>query len=195
MTNPSTAVVGLSAAEVAERVARGQVNEVHPAPSRTIPEIIRANVFTRFNALILLLAGIVIAAGSPIDAMFSGVIIANACIGIYQEIRAKRTLDKLAVLNAPHAHVVRDGAVVDLAVNEIVLDDVIDLRHGGQIVADAEVIDCDGLEVDESLLTGESDAEVKAPGSELLSDSFVVTGSGHARVTKVGKDAYAVRLA
>ncbi|NLA34573.1 MAG: HAD-IC family P-type ATPase [Actinobacteria bacterium] len=195
MASTKSAVTGLTATEVAERVADGRVNEIPPAPSRTIPEIIRANVFTRFNALILLLAVIVIVAGSPIDAMFSGVIIANALIGIFQEVRAKRTLDKLAVLNAPHAHVLRDGVIHELAVNEIVLDDVLQLRPGGQVVADADVIDCDGLEIDESLLTGESDAIVKRPEDPLLSGSFVVTGNGFARVTKVGKDAYAARLA
>ncbi|MCB1284723.1 MAG: hypothetical protein KDB20_10435, partial [Microthrixaceae bacterium] len=105
----SQRITGLSSTEVSERIAAGLVNEVPPAPSRTIPEIIRANVFTRFNALIALLAAIVIAAGSPIDAMFSGVIVANIFIGIFQEVRAKRTLDRLALLNAPHAHLLRDG--------------------------------------------------------------------------------------
>ncbi|HPB44230.1 MAG: HAD-IC family P-type ATPase [Microthrixaceae bacterium] len=191
----SQRITGLSSTEVSERIAAGLVNEVPPAPSRTIPEIIRANVFTRFNALIALLAAIVIAAGSPIDAMFSGVIVANIFIGIFQEVRAKRTLDRLALLNAPHAHLLRDGEVRDHPVNDIVLDDVIELRPGGQIVADCVLVDCDGLEIDESMLTGESDAVVKGTGDELLSGSFVVTGSGYARVTKVGKDAYAARLA
>ena len=186
---------GLTAAEVEDRVRRGLVNEVPPAPSRTVTEILRANVLTRFNALIGLLVVIVLASGSPQDALFGGVIIANSVIGIIQEVRAKRTLDQLAVLSAPAAHVVRDGKVVEMSVDHIVLDDVIELQPGGQVVADAEVIESDALEIDESLLTGEADPEVKSPGSELFSGSFVVTGSGRARVTKVGADAYAAKLA
>lgn len=198
MTTASTAdaaTTGLTAAEVAERVARGQVNRVPPAPSRTIGEILRANVLTRFNALIGLLVTIVLAAGAPQDALFGGVIVANSVIGIIQEIRAKRTLDRLAVLSAPVAHVVRDGEVTKMPVDHIVLDDVIDLRPGQQVVADGELLVADALEVDESLLTGEADPETKQPGDELLSGSFVVTGSGRARVTKVGADAYAAKLA
>lgn len=191
----SEAARGLSAAEVAERTARGEVNEVPRAPSRTVGEILRANVLTRFNALIALLVAIVLAAGAPQDALFGGVIVANSIIGIIQELRAKRILDQLAVLSAPVAHVVRDGEVTDMAVHEIVLDDVLDLRPGHQVVADGVVLTTDALEIDESLLTGEADPETKHPGDELLSGSFVVTGSGRARVTKVGADAYAVKLA
>lgn len=186
---------GLTAAEVQDRVSRGLVNHVPPAPSRTIGEILRANVLTRFNALIGVLLVVVLVFGSPQDALFGGVIIANSVIGIIQEIRAKRMLDRLAVLSAPLAHVVRDGQVQEMAVDGIVLDDIIELRPGGQVVADAEVVEAEALEVDESLLTGEADPEVKEPGASLYSGSFVVTGSGRARVTKVGADAYAAKLA
>jgi len=192
MRNPAD---GLTAAEVADRQARGLVNEVPPAPSRTIGEILRANVLTRFNALIGTLVVVVLVCGSPQDALFGGVIVANSVIGVIQEIRAKRMLDQLAVLSAPVAHVVRDGVVTEMSVDRIVLDDVIELRPGGQVVADAEVVTAEALEVDESLLTGEADPEHKVPGSELFSGSFVVTGTGRARVTKVGADAYAAKLA
>jgi len=187
--------LGLTDAEVASRVAAGLVNAVPPAPSRTIAQIIRANVFTRFNLLMSVLLGIVLACGAYKDALFGGVIVGNALIGIFQEIRAKRILDRLAVLSAPRAFVVRNGEVHDLDVDDIVLDDVIELRAGMQVVADGIVSVTDGLEVDESLLTGESDAIVKAVGDQLMSGSFVVAGTGRGQVDKVGADAYAAKLA
>jgi cation-transporting ATPase E len=186
---------GLSASEVADRVQRGLVNAVPPAPSRTVNEILRANIFTRFNLLMGILLAIVLACRAWKDALFGFVIVANSLIGIIQELRAKRTLDRLAVLSAPKALVVRDGEVVTLGVDEIVLDDVMDLRPGNQIVADGVVLRCESMEVDESLLTGESDPVTKEPGDELMSGSFVVAGSGRARISKVGADAYAARLA
>ncbi|HKY16179.1 MAG TPA: cation-translocating P-type ATPase [Microthrixaceae bacterium] len=192
---PSPPETGLTSAEVADRVARGLVNAVPPAPSRTVGEILRANIFTRFNLLMGVLLAIVLACRAWRDALFGIVVVANALIGIVQEIRAKRTLDHLAVLSAPKALLVRDGAVVEAGVDDIVLDDVIELRPGGQVVADADVLLGESLEIDESLLTGESDPVVKEPGDSLMSGSFVVAGGGRARVTKVGADAYAARLA
>jgi cation-transporting ATPase E len=194
-TSDVSAETGLTAAEVEDRVRRGLVNEVPPAPSRTVSDIIRANVLTRFNLLMGILLAIVLACGAWKDALFGFVVVANALIGIVQELRAKRTLDRLAVLSAPKALVVRDGEVHELGVHEIVLDDVIELRPGRQVVADGEVLRGDSLEIDESLLTGESDPVVKNPGDELMSGSFVVAGSGRARVSQVGADAYAARLA
>lgn len=187
--------LGLTSAEVAERVARGAVNNVPDAPSRTISEIIRANLFTKFNALIGSLFAIVMLCGAYRDGLFGGVIVANTLIGIVQELRAKRTLDKLTVVNAPKVNAVRNSAVVHLAVNELVLDDVMDLLPGQQVVADSMVLVCSNLEVDESLLTGEADPVVKQPGDELLSGSFVVAGNARAQVSKVGADAYAAQLA
>jgi len=187
-------VTGLSAAEVADRVRRGLTNDVPEAPSRTVAHIVKANVFTRFNALMVSLAVVPLVLREPRDALFLGVVVANALIGIVQELRAKRTLDRLAVLNAPRAHVVRDSADREVDVRELVIDDVLALKQGLQIVADAVVLDGD-LEVDESLLTGEADAVVKGTDDELLSGSFVVAGTGHARVSKVGRDAYAAQLA
>jgi cation-transporting ATPase E len=186
---------GLTAADVAERIARGDVNDVPEAPSRTTGQIVRANVLTRFNALIGSLFVIVIACGAYRDALFGGVIVANTLIGIVQELRAKRTLDRLVIISAPKVTAVRDGEPVSLAMHELVLDDVLDLRAGQQIAADSAVLSSHSLEVDESLLTGESDPVLKQPGDELLSGSFVVSGAGRAQVTKVGADAYGAKLA
>jgi cation-transporting ATPase E len=191
-SDPAT---GLTAAEVSERIADGRVNRRPEAPSRTFAQILRANVFTRFNTVMTTLAVIVVLAGSPKDALFFGVVIANTLIGTIQELRAKRALDRLAVLSAPRAHVVRDGDSQEVPVGEIVLDDVLDLRPGNQVPADATTVAATGLEVDESLLTGEADPVVKEVGDEVLSGSFIVAGSGRAQVTKIGADAYAARLA
>jgi cation-transporting ATPase E len=191
-TDPAT---GLTAAEVAERVARGQTNAVPSAPTRTVGQIVRANVVTPINLVIGILAAMVIAAGSPKDALFGGVIVANSVIGVVQELRAKRVLDALSVLNAPRAHVVRAGAIHELQVHELVLDDVVELRAGAQVVADGTVLTHDNLEIDEALLTGEADPIVKGDGDSVLSGSAVVAGTGRMVVTKVGADNYAVQLA
>ena len=187
--------VGLSSAEVADRVARGLVNAVPAAPTRTVSQIIRANVLTPINLVIAVLAALVLVAGSPKNALFAGVIVFNSLIGIVQELRAKRVLDSLSVVSAPKAHVVRDGQVHDIAVHELVLDDVVELRAGAQVVADAVVLTHDNLEIDESLLTGEADAIVKSGGDEVLSGSAVVAGTGRVQVTKVGAENYAAKLA
>jgi cation-transporting ATPase E len=186
---------GLTSAEVAERVAGGQVNDLPEAPSRTVGQIFRANLFTRFNFLMVGLAVVPLALGSPKDALFLLVVVANVVIGTVQELRAKRTLDRLSVLSAPKAIVVRDGETHDLAISQLVLDDVIELKPGAEVPADAVIARSDGLELDESLLTGESDAVVKAAGDEVLSGSFVSAGNGRAQVAKVGADAYAAKLA
>ena len=186
---------GLTDAQVAERVEAGLVNDLPDAPSRTVPQILRANVLTRFNALMGFLLGVVLACGAYKDALFGGVIVANSLIGIVQEVRAKRILDKLTVLSEPEAHLVRNGQVRSADVREIVLDDICELRPGGQICADGVVVSAEGLEVDESLLTGEADPVVKETGDELMSGSFVVSGAGREQVTRVGADAYAAKLA
>ncbi len=187
---------GLSAAEVQERRRRGEVNDVPAAPTRTIAQIVRANVFTRFNALLGAMLALIVLVGGPYqDALFGVVLVANALIGIVQEIRAKRTLDRLTLLVAPRAHALRDGAVAEISIGEVVLDDILDAPAGAQIVVDGEVVAADGLEVDESLLTGESDAVRKRPGDRMLSGSFVAAGSGRYRATAVGADAYASRIA
>ena len=149
-----TPATGLTDAEVAERVAAGRTNAVESQTSRPVTEIVRANVFTVFNALLLTLFVIILATGRWQNGLFGGVIIANSAIGIFQELRAKRTLDRLAVLNAPRARAVRAGTVAELAVEEVVADDLLELRSGDQVPADGLVTEANGLEVDESLLTG-----------------------------------------
>jgi cation-transporting ATPase E len=188
------AELGLSAAEVAERLARGQVNDVPSAPTRTVGQIVRTNLLTRFNLLLGSLLAVILVVGPLQDALFGLVIVANTVVGIVQELRAKRTLDRLEVVNAPRARVVRDGRAAELAVGQVVLDDVLEAAAGDQVVVDGEVLEAAGLEVDESLLTGESEPVARSPGDRLLSGSFVAAGSGRYRATKVGREAYAVRL-
>ncbi|HEY5860046.1 MAG TPA: cation-translocating P-type ATPase, partial [Actinomycetota bacterium] len=186
---------GLTASEVAERVDRGQINDVPAAPTRTVSQIVRGNIFTRFNAILGAMLVVILIVGPFQDALFGFVLIANAAIGIYQELRAKQTLDSLTVLTAPKARAVRDGEVQEVAVGELVLDDVLDVTAGSEIVVDGVVLASAGMEVDESLLTGESEPVVKAPGDDVLSGSFIAAGSGRYRASKVGKEAYAVQLA
>jgi len=186
---------GLTAAEVADRVARGQTNDAGERTSRTYGEIVRANVFTRFNAILGVLLVVILVFGSPQDGLFGVVLVANALIGIVQEIRAKRTLDGLAVLSAPRARVVRDGRLEECAVEAVVLDDLLELRTGDQVPADGLVRTADGLEIDESLLTGESDPVDKPVGADVMSGSIVVAGAGRFQATAVGADAYARKLA
>ena len=186
---------GLTGAEVADRVSRGLTNLVPNAPTRSVGQIVRGNVFSPINLIVAILAALAIAAGSPKDALFGGVIVANSVIGVVQELRAKRVLDRLRVVNAPRAHAVRDGKVTELQVHELVLDDVVELRTGAQVVADGVVLTNENLEIDESLLTGEADPVVKDDGDDVLSGSAVVAGTGRMVVTKVGAENYAVKLA
>jgi cation-transporting ATPase E len=186
---------GLTDRDVAERVERGEVNVSSERTSRTFGDIVRANVFTRFNAILGSMLVVILIVGPFQDALFGVVLVANALIGIVQEWRAKRTLDHLAVLNAPRARVVRNGAAREVAVEEVVLDDLVEVRAGDQVPADGRVCESQGLEIDESLLTGESDPVAKQPGDEVLSGSIVVAGIGRFQATRVGDDAYARRLA
>ena len=186
---------GLSQAEVAERVAAGRVNKPPDTPGRTLGQIVRANVFTPVNAIIGSLLVVILISGHPGDALFAGVIISNTIIGIAQELRTRRELNRLEVLNAPRARVVRDGVEEDIAVEGVVIDDVLRLGPGDQVVVDGEVVGSQGLDMDESLLTGESESQPKDIGDEVMSGSFVVTGSGWVRATAVGPDAYAAKLA
>ncbi len=185
---------GLTDAEVEQRRADGRTNDVPDPTGRTIAQILRANIVTPFNILLGGLLVVIIAIGEYRDALFGFVLVANALIGIVQETRSKRALDALAVLNAPHAKVRRNGEEIDIMSKDIVLDDVIVLTLGDQIAVDGEVLESTNLEIDESLLTGEADPVDKAPGSPVMSGSFVVAGSGIIRATAVGADAYAFRL-
>lgn len=186
---------GLSAAEVRQRVADGRVNTVPAAPVRTLREIVKANAITPVNGIIVTLFVLILVAGYPKDGLFVGVIVANTLIGIAQELKARRELRKLQLLNAPRARVVRDGVVAEIEVGDVVADDVLELAPGDQVVVDGEVLVSAGLEVDESLLTGEADPVHKEPGSGVLSGSFVVAGSGRSRATHVGAASYASTLA
>lgn len=185
---------GLTPAEVRERIAAGQVNTPPPAPGRTTGQILRANVLTRFNAILGVLFVLVMIVGPPQDALFGVILAVNTGIGVAQELRAKRALDKLAILTAAHARVLRDGTVSEVTQDEVVLDDILDLRRGDQVPVDAAVVSGEGLELDEALLTGEAEPVPKRPGDGVLSGSFVVAGTGRARVTAVGGQSYAVRL-
>jgi cation-transporting ATPase E len=189
------ALTGLTTAEVAERVADGRVNDVPDAPVRTTSEIFRANVLTPVNAIMGTLFALILIAGFPGDALFAGVIVSNSIIGTVQELRARRTLTNLAVLSAPRARVVRDGAATDVNVSAVVADDLLELRPGDQVVVDGVVMEAMGLEVDESLLTGEADPMDKAVGDPVLSGSFVAAGMGHVRATLIGSESYAATLA
>ena len=186
---------GLSSAEVAEREARGERNSVAAPPSRTVGQIVRANVLTRFNALLGAMLALIAVVGPIQDALFGVVLVANALIGIVQELRAKRTLDRLTLLTAPKAQVVRDGEARELPPAAVVRDDILLLEPGAQIVVDGEIVAEGGLEVDESLLTGESEPVHKSPGDAVLSGSFVAAGVGRFRATEVGAAGYAARLA
>ncbi|MCB1295508.1 MAG: HAD-IC family P-type ATPase [Gordonia sp.] len=186
---------GLSADEVAERVAAGQVNALPDKSGRTVAEIVRANVFTRINAILGILFVIVAITGSFKNGLFALILVANSGIGIFQEIRAKKTLDALAIVGQTRPVVRRSGVAAEIDPDEVVLDDIIEIGSGDQVVVDGEVVTAAALDVDESLLTGEADPIHKKPGNKILSGSFVVAGSGAYRATKVGADAYAAQLA
>ncbi|MEU1461238.1 HAD-IC family P-type ATPase [Streptomyces sp. NPDC005727] len=192
---PGVRSAGLTRAEVAERVARGEVNDVPVRSSRSMGEIVRANVFTRFNAIIGVLWLLMLFVAPIQDSLFGFVILANTGIGIVQEWRAKQTLDSLAVIGEARPTVRREGAAVEVATNEIVLDDLVETGPGDKIVVDGVCAEADGLEIDESLLTGEADPVLKRPGDQVMSGSFVVAGGGAFRATKVGREAYAAQLA
>ncbi|MFB6849483.1 HAD-IC family P-type ATPase [Streptomyces sp. NPDC056373] len=186
---------GLTGAQVAERVERGQVNDVPVRSSRSTVDIVRANVFTRFNAIIGVLWLIMLVVAPIQDSLFGFVILANTGIGIVQEWRAKKTLDSLALIGEVRPTVRRDGAAGQVSTSEIVLDDLIEIGPGDKVVVDGVCVEADGLEIDESLLTGEADPVVKQPGDQVMSGSFVVAGGGAFQATKVGREAYAAQLA
>jgi cation-transporting ATPase E len=191
----ATPPAGLTDAEVASRVAQGLTNASGERPSRSVAEILRANILTRFNFILGALLVVILVVGQLQDALFGIVLVANALIGIVQELRAKRTLDRLAVLSAPRVRVLRNGAVAEIGVEQLVRDDLVVLRSGDQVVADGQVRDSQGLQVDESLLTGESRPVDKQVDDPLLSGSFVSGGSGRYQATAVGTQAYARQLA
>jgi cation-transporting ATPase E len=184
---------GLTSQQVQEHYLHGWTNKAVDPPSKTTKEIVYENVFTYFNLIFVVLAVLLCLVGSFRNLTFLPVIIANTLIGIIQEIRAKQVLDKLTMLNAPKALVVRNGKKTEINAEELVLDDIVIFKAGDQVCADAEV--CAGeVQVNESLLTGESDEITKRSGSKLMSGSFIVSGQCHARLDKVGKDSYISKL-
>jgi cation-transporting ATPase E len=185
---------GLSDSAVAERVAAGLTNVVSTASSRSGWDIVRANVFTLFNAIVAGSFVLLLVLGQWRDALFGLAAVGNAVIGVVQEYRAKRSLDGLAVLNSPRARVLRNGAEAEIAVEDVVLDDLLVLRSGDEVTADGVVLEENGLEIDESLLTGEADPIAKDRGAGVLSGSSVLSGDGRVRVTRVGAESFASRL-
>lgn len=184
---------GLTAQQVQEHRMHGWTNQPVDPPSKTTKEIIQENVFTYFNLIFLVLAVLLCLVGSFRDLTFLPVIVLNTLIGIIQEARAKKVLDNLTMLNAPHAMVIRDGKKSQINAEDLVVDDIVIFEAGNQVCADAEV--CAGeVQVNESLLTGESDEITKRKGDQLMSGSFIVSGQCHARLDKVGADSYISRL-
>lgn len=184
---------GLTAQQVQEHRMHGWTNQPVDPPSKTTKEIVRENVFTYFNLIFLVLAVLLCLVGSFRDLTFLPVIVLNTLIGIIQETRAKKVLDNLTMLNAPHAMVIRDGKKSQINAEDLVVDDIVIFEAGNQVCADAEV--CAGeVQVNESLLTGESDEVTKRKGDQLMSGSFIVSGQCHARLDKVGADSYISRL-
>ena len=193
--NSQNKLYGLTEREVRERVLKGEVNKIPKPPSRTIGQMIRANFFNFFNGLNIVLASLVLIAGSPKNAIFALVIIVNSVIGVGQELSARKTLEKLSMLSMAHVSVMRDGNKKRISIEELVKDDIVCLDAGQQILADCILIQGDELEVDESMLTGEADPVYKKSNENLFSGSFVVAGEGYAKVTKVGNETYSSQLA
>lgn len=185
---------GLSDREVQNRRDDGRVNHNPSQTSRKTSDILRSNVLTPFNGLLGALFAVIVVVGPAQDALFGGVLVANTTIGVFEELRAKRALDRLQILTAATARVVRDGTAQDVATEQLVIDDIVELRPGDQIPVDGDVIASTGLEVDESLLSGESEPVKKDVGAEVLSGSYVAAGSGYFRTTRVGATAYARSL-
>ena len=191
----TTPYAGLSTHEVAQRVARGEVNQVGERTTRSVGEIVRANVLTRFNAILGALFVLVMVTGSYADGLFGIILVVNSAIGIVQEYLAKRKLDRLALLHAPTTRVVRDGELRVVPTTEVVHGDLIELRTGDQVPADGVLLSSAGLELNEANLTGESDPVPHAPEDEVLSGTSVVAGSGRFRADRVGAAAYVNRIA
>ena len=186
---------GLSFKQVAHARAADETNEFDNSSSRSIVAILRANVFTIFNAILASAVVVVLAVGSWQDAVFGFVLLLNTLTGTIAELRAKRALDNLAVLAAPTAHVIRDGEAKDIEVSQVVLGELLELRSGDQVPADGQVLSSNGCEIDESILTGESVAVRKHENDQVLSGTTVIGGSARIRVTAVGEHSYANRLA
>jgi cation-transporting P-type ATPase E len=189
-----TTTTGLTEAEAAKRLAERTTPHEQGA-SRSYRSIAIANTFTVFNLILAIFGAMTIAFGNPKDALFLGILVANTSIGTFQEVRAKRALDKLAALVAPTVTVIRDARRREIPIEEVVAGDVVRAQSGDQIVADGTLLQVDGLALDESNLTGESEPVVRGAGDPVLSGSFAVEGAGTYEATAVGADSRAARLA
>jgi len=183
MTNNINLEIGLTQAQVEERIAAGQVNIQPQSKTKTIGRIIKDNSLTLFNMLNIILALMIIFVESFQNLLFINIVIVNTFIGIIQEIKAKKTIDKLSLISQPHVIVLRDGSQKEIVFEQIVMDDILILKAGKQIPSDSQVVKGE-LEVNESLLTGESDSIIKYQGDTLLSGSFVVSGQATVQVTR-----------
>src|SRR5450756_1972864 len=194
-TDPAPPLPGLSEEEAGRRRAAGQGNDVQIRTGRTYGRIVRDNVFNFINNLFYVLGVVLLALGKPLDAfVVVFVILANTVISLIQEVRAKRVMDRIAILMRPKASVVREGRVQDLDPAQVVLGDILYLHPGDQVVVDGSMVGEGRMEVDESLLTGESDLVTKHPGDALLSGSFCMTGGGYYEAEKVGLESFANKL-
>lgn len=184
---------GLSSAQAAEKAANGENNGSFDVKTKSVGRIFKDNIFTLFNLINVILAALVVAVGSYRNMLFMGVVLSNTAIGIFQEIRSKRVIDKLSLLSAPRAHLIRDGRETELPVSDIVKEDIMLLSAGRQVCADGIVLEGE-CEADESLVTGESDPVPKKEGDELLSGSFIVSGSVKAQAVRVGAESFSGRI-
>lgn len=189
-TNPEA---GLSREEVRARTQQGLVNGEEDVKTQSIGQIVRKNVITPFNILNIILGALIITSGSFKNMLFLGVMLCNTVVGCFQEIRAKQTIDKLSLISAPKAHVLRDRKLWEVPVSKVVLDDILQLSSGNQVCSDC-IVAIGSCEVNESLITGESDPVIKHPGDHLLSGSFIVSGNCRAQVEHVGKENYAAKI-
>ncbi|MBA3923486.1 MAG: haloacid dehalogenase, partial [Nostocaceae cyanobacterium] len=193
--NVALSLVGLSDQEVSARKAAGQINQAHLPSSRSYKQILRENLFTFINAVFFAISVVFVLLGRPSDSVFvAAVIFSGVLIGIVQEIWAKRKLDQIALLTRPQATVLRGGKTFSLDLSEIVLDDILLLKAGDQVLVDGEIVDTGRIEVDESLLTGESDLIPKSQGKSVYSGSFCVSGSAFYQAQKVGSETVAYQL-
>lgn len=190
---PTDTQTGLSREEVRTRTQQGLINGEEEMKTQSVGQIVRKNIITPFNILNLILGALVFSVGSYKNMLFIGVAVCNTIVGCFQEIRAKKTIDKLSLISSPKAHVLRDGKLWDISVSHIVLDDILQLTTGNQICSDC-VVASGSCEVNESLITGESDPIVKQVGDHLLSGSFIVSGTCRAQVEHVGKENYAAKI-
>ena len=193
LENATDVGAGLTSKEVSDRIAQGKVNGDFNIPSKSVKQIFKDNCLTFFNLINIILAAFVVAVGSFKNCLFLGVIICNTAIGIFQEIRSKRAIDKLALISAPKADVLRNGEIQTIPVKDIVLDDIMILSAGRQVCSDCIAVEGD-CEVNESLITGESDPIVKHKGDEILSGSFLISGNAKAQVIRIGADNYANKI-